>query len=215
MCQNGGLVAVEMKERLGALGMNIIVRMIAGKRYLGTDEEETSRFQKALGKMKKTARELGFLLGNWVDEDRQRRLNRNINEEEQDFINVMLSAMDDGKISAQDANTVTNANCLVAIYHCGHTGMGTLSAIKQPPWFHIPAGARLFVNLCKLHRDPSIWLNPSEFIPERFLNDHANLDTRGLHFEYLPFSSGRRKRPGISFALQVQHLTLPRLLHAF
>ncbi|KAK2665209.1 hypothetical protein Ddye_003783 [Dipteronia dyeriana] len=41
-----------MKERLGDLAMNIIVRMIAGKRYLGTDvtsgdEEESSRFQMA------------------------------------------------------------------------------------------------------------------------------------------------------------------------
>lgn len=81
--------------------------------------------------------------------------------------------------------------------------------------FHITAGTRLFVNLWKLHRDPTVWKNPSEYRPERFLDDHVNLDVKGLDFEYLPFGSGRRKCPGISFALQVLHLTLARLLHSF
>ncbi|KAL9418017.1 hypothetical protein AB3S75_040924 [Citrus x aurantiifolia] len=80
---------------------------------------------------------------------------------------------------------------------------------------HIPAGTRLIVNLWKMHRDPSIWAYPSEFIPERFLNENANLEVKGQDFEFLPFGSGRRKCPGISFALQVLHLTLARLLHAF
>lgn len=73
--------------------------------------------------------------------------------------------------------------------------------------FHILAGTRLIVNLWKMHRDPSIWANPSEFIPERFLNENANLEVKGQDFEFLPFGSGRRKCPGISFALQVLHLT--------
>lgn len=81
--------------------------------------------------------------------------------------------------------------------------------------FHIPAGTRLMVNLWKLHRDPNIWSNPSEFQPERFLKEHANLDARGQDFEYVPFGSGRRMCPGISLALQVLHLTLARLLHGF
>ncbi|KAL5790823.1 hypothetical protein ACOSQ2_005711 [Xanthoceras sorbifolium] len=309
--KDGGLVAVEMKERFGDLGMNIIVRMIAGKRYFGTDrggDEESRRCQKALGdffylvgiflasdtvpflgwldvvkgyksKMKKTARELDYVIGNWVDEHCRRRLSRNINEEEQDFIHVMLSAMDNNQISAPDANTVVKATCLSLILGGNDTTVVTLtwalslllnnrrvlkkaqdelnlhvgkhrqveeSDIKNLIYlqaivketlrlhpalplsspreamedctvagFHIPAGTRLFVNLWKLHRDPSIWLNPSEFVPERFLNHHANLDVGGLHFEYLPFGSGRRKCPGISFALQVLHLTLARLLHTF
>nr|GFD16930.1 cytochrome P450 [Tanacetum cinerariifolium] len=36
-----------------------------------------------------------------------------------------------------------------------------------------------------------------------------------LNFEYIPFSSGRRMCPASSFALQVIHLTLARLLQGF
>nr|WNT44086.1 CYP82C154 [Corydalis yanhusuo] len=83
--------------------------------------------------------------------------------------------------------------------------------------FHIPKGTQLMVNLWKLQRDPRVWSDPSEFKPERFLNgnSHADIDVRGQHFELIPFSSGRRGCPGISFAMQVLHLTLARLLHGF
>jgi len=81
--------------------------------------------------------------------------------------------------------------------------------------FHFPAGTRLLVNLWKLHRDPNIWANPLEFQPERFLKEHANLDVRGQDFEFTPFGSGRRMCPAVSFAVQVVHLTLARLLHGF
>lgn len=81
--------------------------------------------------------------------------------------------------------------------------------------FHVPAGTRLFVNLWKLHRDPKIWSHPSEFRPERFLTDHKSLDVRGRDFEYIPFGSGRRMCPGVSFGMQVMHLVLAKLLHGF
>ncbi|RVW58370.1 Cytochrome P450 82C2 [Vitis vinifera] len=76
--------------------------------------------------------------------------------------------------------------------------------------FHIQAGTRLLVNLWKLHKDPRIWLDPLEFQPEKFLTKHVDLDVRGQNFEFLPFGSGRRVCPGISFALQVVHPTYLR-----
>ncbi|KAK4848319.1 hypothetical protein QYF36_011639 [Acer negundo] len=107
--KNGGLVAVQMKERFGDLAMNIIVRMIADTiPFLGRLDVVNGY----VSKMKKTARELDYVLGNWVDAHCQRRFNQNISEEDQDFIHVMLSAMDDGNISSKDANTVVKANCL-------------------------------------------------------------------------------------------------------
>ncbi|KDP38429.1 hypothetical protein JCGZ_04354 [Jatropha curcas] len=81
--------------------------------------------------------------------------------------------------------------------------------------YYIPAGTRLVVNVSKIHRDESVWLNPSAFQPERFLTTHKNIDFKGQNFELIPFSSGRRMCPGISFALQVLNLTLATLLHSF
>lgn len=46
-------------------------------------------------------------------------------------------------------------------------------------------------------------------------SSHSNVDVRGQQFELIPFGSGRRSCPGVSFALQVLHLTLARLLQAF
>ncbi|XP_057973718.1 cytochrome P450 CYP82D47-like [Malania oleifera] len=80
---------------------------------------------------------------------------------------------------------------------------------------HVPVGTRLVVNLWKVHRDPQVWPNPDEFRPERFLTTHKDVDLKGQHFELIPFGSGRRMCPGVSFALQVMHFTLANLLHGF
>ncbi|KAJ4716415.1 Cytochrome P450 protein [Melia azedarach] len=281
--KNEGHVAVEMKERFGDLAMNIIVRVIAGKRHFSSgttaDHQESRRCQKALGnffylvglyltsdtipilgwldvvkgytgEMKRTARELDSVFGKWVYEHRCKRLNRSVNEENQDFIDMMLSVMDNDNISAEEANTSLilggNDTTVVTLtwalslllnnrhvlreaqneldIHVGRHRQVEESDIKNLIYsqsivketmrlypaiplsapreatedctiagFHIPAGTQLFINLWKMHRDPSIWANPSEFIPERFLNENANLDVGGQNFEYLPFGSGRRK----------------------
>ncbi|KAG9439964.1 hypothetical protein H6P81_020129 [Aristolochia fimbriata] len=81
--------------------------------------------------------------------------------------------------------------------------------------FRIPAGTRVLLNLWKIHRDPSMWTDPLGFKPERFLTTNADTDVRGQHFELIPFGSGRRMCPGISFALKLTHLSLARLLHGF
>ena len=81
--------------------------------------------------------------------------------------------------------------------------------------YNIPSGTRLLVNVPKLHQDPSVWVDPTEFRPERFLTTHKDVDVKGQHFVLIPFGSGRRMCPGISFALQVTQLTLATLLHAF
>ncbi|KAK1554271.1 hypothetical protein Q3G72_009962 [Acer saccharum] len=81
--------------------------------------------------------------------------------------------------------------------------------------YRVSAGTRLIVNVWKIQRDPRVWTNPSAFQPERFLTSHAHVDVRGQQFELIPFGSGRRSCPGASFALQVLHLTLARLLHGF
>ncbi|XP_015934267.1 cytochrome P450 82A4 [Arachis duranensis] len=82
--------------------------------------------------------------------------------------------------------------------------------------YYIPKGTPLMTNLWKIHRDPSVWLHPFDFKPERFLSgNHKNVDVRGNHFELIPFGSGRRMCPGISFAMPMIHLTLATFLQSF
>ncbi|KAK4268243.1 hypothetical protein QN277_024926 [Acacia crassicarpa] len=89
--------------------------------------------------------------------------------------------------------------------------------------YYIPKGTRVFANVWKLHRDPTIWPQPERFVPERFMtteNDGGGGgeivdDNEGRHFSYLPFGSGRRACPGSNLGMQVSLLTLARLLQAF
>ncbi|KAD6119527.1 hypothetical protein E3N88_10798 [Mikania micrantha] len=62
-------------------------------------------------------------------------------------------------------------------------------------------------------RDPSKWEEPEEFRPERFLN--SPIDYKGFHFELIPFGAGRRGRPGIEFAMNVNKLVLANLVYKF
>ncbi|OWM74469.1 xanthotoxin 5-hydroxylase CYP82C2-like [Punica granatum] len=81
--------------------------------------------------------------------------------------------------------------------------------------YSVPAGTRLVVNTWKIQRDPTVWTDPLEFRPERFLTSKAHVDALGPSFKLIPFGFGRRSCPGASFALHVLHLTLARLIHAF
>lgn len=81
--------------------------------------------------------------------------------------------------------------------------------------YHIKKGTRLMPNLWKIHRDPSVWPDPLEFKPERFLSTHKDVDVRGQNFELLPFGSGRRMCAGMSLGLHMVHYILANFLHSF
>ncbi|XP_057443545.1 cytochrome P450 82A4-like [Lotus japonicus] len=81
--------------------------------------------------------------------------------------------------------------------------------------YQVKKGTRLITNIWKINTDPSVWPDPLDFQPERFLTTHKNVDVRGHHFELLPFGCGRRICPGISFGLQMVQLTLASFLHSF
>ncbi|KAF2324452.1 hypothetical protein GH714_014301 [Hevea brasiliensis] len=230
--------------------------------------------------MKKTAKELDDLMQGLLEEHKQKKASGTANAEEEDFIDVLLSTLNDAEdLSRRDADTINKATCLTLILAASDTTTitltWTLSLLLNNPdvlkkaqceldihvgkerqvkesdmknlvylqaiikesfslypaaplsvphesiedctvgGYHIPAGTRLIVNISKIHRDSRVWLNPSEFQPERFLTTHKNIDVKGQNFELIPFSSGRRMCPGVSFALQVLNLTLATLLHAF
>nr|XP_016492423.1 PREDICTED: cytochrome P450 82A4-like [Nicotiana tabacum] len=81
--------------------------------------------------------------------------------------------------------------------------------------YHIPKGTVLLANVMKLHRDPQIWSDPDKFDPERFLTTHAKIDHRGQHYEFIPFGTGRRACPAMTYALQVEYLSIAHLIQAF
>ncbi|XP_023748639.1 cytochrome P450 Tp4149 [Lactuca sativa] len=79
--------------------------------------------------------------------------------------------------------------------------------------YDIPTGTQAFVNVWAIGRDPSVWEEPEEFRPERFLN--SSIDYKGLHFEFLPFGGGRRGCPGIPFAIIIIELALANMIYKF
>lgn len=79
--------------------------------------------------------------------------------------------------------------------------------------YTIPKGARIFINVWAIQRDPSVWENPLEFDPERFLN--GKWDFSGKEFAYFPFGSGRRNCAGIAMAERMFMFLLASILHAF
>ncbi|XP_058764061.1 flavonoid 3'-monooxygenase CYP75B137-like [Vicia villosa] len=79
--------------------------------------------------------------------------------------------------------------------------------------YTIPEGSRVFVNVWAIHRDPSIWENPLEFDPRRFLD--GKWDYCGNDFSYFPFGSGRRICAGIAMAERTVLYFTATLVHLF
>ncbi|KAJ9190406.1 hypothetical protein P3X46_001614 [Hevea brasiliensis] len=83
----------------------------------------------------------------------------------------------------------------------------------QVAGYDIPKGTRVLVNVWTIGRDPSIWNDPNEFCPERFLG--KEIDVKGHDFELLPFGAGRRMCPGYPLGIKVIQASLANLLHGF
>jgi hypothetical protein len=128
----------EMKKWFGDIAINVMFRTVMGKRFDG-DEEENQRIRKALrglfdltgsfvicdtlpylrwldldGKekeMKKTAKELDDFVCVLLD---QHKRNRNNSGGELDFMDVLLSTVDDHELDGRDSDTAVKATCLVS-----------------------------------------------------------------------------------------------------
>ncbi|MED6108301.1 hypothetical protein PIB30_022431 [Stylosanthes scabra] len=79
--------------------------------------------------------------------------------------------------------------------------------------YEVPLKTTVYLNVWAIHRDPELWDNAEEFIPERF--EINRIDEKGQDFQLLPFGSGRRGCPGISFGLASTEFILANLLYWF
>ncbi|CAN4077898.1 unnamed protein product [Withania somnifera] len=76
---------------------------------------------------------------------------------------------------------------------------------------HCPR-SRVFINVWAIQRDPSIWKNPTEFHPERFLDN--KWDYSGNDFSYFPFGSGKRICAAIAMAEMTFMYSVASLIHS-
>ncbi|XP_059661689.1 geraniol 8-hydroxylase-like [Cornus florida] len=79
--------------------------------------------------------------------------------------------------------------------------------------YKVPKDAQVLVNVWAIGHDPSTWINPNSFMPERFLG--TEIDVRGHDFELIPFGGGRRICPGLPLAIRMVHLMLASLINSF
>jgi hypothetical protein len=143
-----GQILVELEQWLGDMNLNVILRMVAGKRYFSAsgvgDDEEARRCQKAmkaffhyLGSfvvsdaipclgwldlgghekaMKKAAKELDSIFGEWLEEHKRKRVAGEA-KVEQDFMDVLLPVLDGKDIAGYDADSINKATCMVRNVH--------------------------------------------------------------------------------------------------
>ncbi|XP_022884784.1 cytochrome P450 CYP82D47-like isoform X2 [Olea europaea var. sylvestris] len=144
-----GRVLVEMKQWFGDLNLNVILRMVAGKRYFGAtvdgDKIEARQCQKVLRdffhltgifivadnipylrwldiggyekKMKETGKEMDKIVEKWLEEHKQKANSGS----KQDFMDVILSAIEGTNLQDYDPGTIIKSTCLNLIAGGGDT----------------------------------------------------------------------------------------------
>ncbi|XP_077214514.1 xanthotoxin 5-hydroxylase CYP82C4-like [Tasmannia lanceolata] len=155
---NQNPVKVDMKRWFGDFTFNVVVMMIAGKRYFRDDasdiDHDARRFQNAIDQlmhlfgvfevsdalpflewmdlqghlrvMKKTAKELDSFLVSFLEEHRWKKLSGEA-EGDKDFMDVMLSILEDVQFPGYDVDTVIKAMCQTLIIGGADTTSITLT----------------------------------------------------------------------------------------
>ncbi|KAK9218465.1 hypothetical protein WN943_007102 [Citrus x changshan-huyou] len=215
------ILLVEMKKWFGDTLRNVVLRMVVGKGCNSVDSEEwkelLTRFFEMSGKFL-ASDALPFM--RWLDIGGDERSMKKIAKEldAQNELDIQVGAK--RQVNESDIKNLVYLQAILKeamrLYPAGPL-LVPHESIEECTvnGYHVPAGTQLFINAWKIQRDPSVWEEPSKFQPERFLTRHKDIDVKGQNFELLPFSSGRRMCPGVSFALQVMQFTLASLLQGF
>ncbi|XP_041009699.1 cytochrome P450 78A3-like [Juglans microcarpa x Juglans regia] len=85
--------------------------------------------------------------------------------------------------------------------------------------YHVPKGTTAMVNMWAITRDPQVWREPLEFMPERFLTSENETELEfsvfGSDLRLAPFGSGRRSCPGKTLGLTTVSFLVASLLHEY
>ncbi|KAL0535357.1 hypothetical protein IC582_029686 [Cucumis melo] len=126
------------------------------------------------------------------------------------------------KVETKDINKMEYMKCVMKESLRLHPSLPllvpreTTTDVVDIEGYHVAAGTSVFVNVWAIQRDPKIWENPNQFIPERFMEENKSIiDFKGSDFELVPFGSGRRKCPGIGFGSAAYECVLANLLYWF
>ena len=135
------ILLVEMKKWFVDTLRNVVLRMVVGKGCNSVDSEKwkelLTRFFEMSGKfvvsdalpflrwldiggdersMKKIAKELDVVVQGWLEEHKMKRDSQEMNQEEEDFMYVMLSILGDtDQYYGRDVDTINKAICLVCL----------------------------------------------------------------------------------------------------
>ncbi|XP_022904133.2 cytochrome P450 6a8-like isoform X1 [Onthophagus taurus] len=76
----------------------------------------------------------------------------------------------------------------------------------------LSAGTGVLISILGIHKDPEIYENPDQFIPERFAEENC---INRHHYAFLPFGEGPRLCPAIQFSKMILKVTLITLIRRF
>ncbi|KAD2805868.1 hypothetical protein E3N88_39245 [Mikania micrantha] len=186
--EGSDMVMVDMKQWFTNLILNVLVRIISGKRFPFKSAEGV-RFQKM-------EKKLFELLGAFVVSD----------------LIPFMKRFDVGGYEKQMKMAAEEINDIMEGW------LRNRRIQKDSAGGQQQEGDQFFMDvLISVLKDASEadFPEPYEFKPERFLTSHKDVDVKGKHFELLPFGSGRRMCPAITFVLQILPLTLANLIQQF
>ncbi|KAM6550771.1 hypothetical protein CsatB_000579 [Cannabis sativa] len=145
------VVLVELKQWVWDLTLNVLLRMVVGRRYT-SGNNNNNKIQKAIENffnifgaivpgdvipyikwldlggyeksMKKTAKEVDYIFSEWLDDHKQKKSDQK--NDQADFMDVMLSLLHGTDLGGYDADTINKATCLNLIAGGSDTTTGTV-----------------------------------------------------------------------------------------
>ncbi|KAF9598745.1 hypothetical protein IFM89_031413 [Coptis chinensis] len=173
-------------------------------------------FQGIVRGMKRLHKKFDVLLNRMFKEHMKTKHER---KEKPDLLDTLMDNRDN---SEGERLTDTNIKALLLVFFLRKHPSTPLNlprvAIEacEVSGYYIPKGTRLSVNIWAIGRDPSVWENPLEFNPDRFLHGkNAKIDSRGNNFELIPFGAGRRICAGTRMGILLIEYILGTLVHSF